>query len=106
MKKHEKSPYDAISERLRQRRDRIERKEKEGDSVLRDLFAVVTVVEASRRWRKHYSNVIKAMDHGKLNYRRSGSIWLIQASSLIKLWGQPVPPELDDIELVVPMWEK
>lgn len=98
--------YSIIRARIAARREKTQRKYKNGDPVLRDLFATVTVAEASMRWNKHVTSVREAMIAGKLNYRRSGGTWLIQTESLIKLWGQPIPPDTDGVELVLPMWEK
>ena len=98
--------YSIIRARIQAQRDRIESKHKKGDPVLRDLFATVTVAEASSRWGKHVKSVREAMIGGKLSYRRSGGTWLIQTESLVKLWGQPLPPDLQGVELVLPMWEK
>lgn len=98
--------YSIIRARIAARRDRVNRKFKQGDPVLRDLFATVTVAEASSRWNKHVTSVREAMLAGKLNYRRSGGTWLIQTESLIMLWGQPLPPDTEGVELVLPTWEK
>lgn len=76
------------------------------DPVLRDLFAVVTVKEAARRWKKHANTVKWAIAAGKLDCRKSGNVWLITYDSLVKLWGKPTLPDLTTVELVLPMWRK
>lgn len=73
---------------------------------LRDLFAVVTVNEAAKRWNKHRNSVLEAMIQGKLDHRRSEGTWLITTESLIKLWGKPEPANLMECEFVLPIYRK
>lgn len=92
--------------KVREQRDRIEAGYKHGDPVLRDLFSVMTVTEAGARFNRHVNTVRKAMVLGQLDFRLSGGIWLITTASLVKLWGKPEPPDLDSVELLLPMWRK
>lgn len=78
-----------------------------GDPVLRDLFAVETVPEAARRWNVHQNTIRTAMTAGKLDCRLAGGTWLITVFSLIKVFGKPIEaPDLENVELSLPMWRK
>jgi len=95
-----------IRQKLREREKRIENKYKGGDPVLRDLFAVMTVSEASVRFNRHVNTVRRAIMLGQVNCRLSGGTVLITTESLVRLWGKPDPPDLDNVELLLPMWQK
>lgn len=78
----------------------------EVDPAIRELFSLMTVTEAADRFGKHENTVLKAIDEGKLDCRKSGSIYLIRADSLIKLWGHPKPPDFGSVELTLPKWQR
>ena len=73
---------------------------------MRDLFACMTVKEAANRFDKHENSVRAAMIAGKVDYRKSAGTYLITTESLIKLWGKPLPTQVDTVELTLPMWRK
>ena len=87
-------------------RELLNKRRKDGDSPLRDLFAVMTVPEAAHRFEVHPNTVREAMIAGKLDFRKAGGIWLITTDSLIRYWGNPKPPDMDTVELTLPMWQK
>lgn len=95
-----------IRQKLREREERIKNKYKHGDPVLRDLFAVMTVSEAAVRFNRHTNTVRRVIMLGQLDCRLSGSTFLITTDSLVRLWGTPGPPDLDNVELILPMWRK
>lgn len=74
------------------------------DSVLRDLFAVMTVSEVMRRYGKAHSTIQYRLDTGALDWRKEGGTILITTDSLIKLWGKPAPPDMSSVQLSLPIW--
>ena len=79
---------------------------RKSDPVLRELFACVTVAEASERWHVHTNSVLAAIIAGKLDARKSGGVWLITTESLIRYWGKPEPPDLSSVEITLPRWRR
>lgn len=75
------------------------------DSVLRDLFAVMTINEAARRFAVHRNTVLAACDAGKLDFRKSEGTYLVRTESLIAWFGKPVDAaDMESVELTLPMW--
>lgn len=59
------------------------------------LFATTTPTEAARMWGKSWHSVVRNIETGKLDGRKSGGTWLVTFESLYKLWGLPVDGEVD-----------
>jgi excisionase family DNA binding protein len=78
---------------------------RKSDSVLRDLFAVMTVNEAARRFAVHRNTVLAACDAGKFDFRKSEGTYLIRTESLIAYFGKPIDSaDMESVELTLPMF--
>jgi len=60
---------------------------------MNELYEVMTFKEASEKWGKSDSTLRMAVRTDKLkegiDYRKSGNVWLITKSAMIKIYGDP-----------------
>lgn len=63
-----------------------------------DLYQVVTISEAARLWAKHPTSVRRQINSGRLCARK-GDLYLISVASLRNLWGDPVKPMRETLDI-------
>lgn len=54
-----------------------------------EIAKSLTVSEVANGWNKHFKTVKLAIDTNRLTARKTGAIWLISYSSVVRLWGLP-----------------
>ena len=66
---------------------------------INNIKTVLTFAEASHRWGLNDSTLRKLVNTNKLqeniDYRKSGKVWLITKSAMIKLYGEPKNKDME-----------